>query len=403
MLDGEGTPQLEPHRGHWIDVDCRALEHNMSVFKSLLSDSTELMAVVKANGYGHGLSVVAPVFSRHASWLGVHSGAELCDLRRLGIVAPTLVMGFVLPNDIAEFGAQTHVLVSCSEVLEWLGEHAQRTGVRCPVHLKVDTGTHRQGFTVENLPAQIRRAAQLGLSVVGVATHFANIEDTLEHHFAQQQIRVFESAVETVHLELGGPPVWIHAACSAAALLFRETDFNLARVGVSAYGHWPSRETRLSWLTQYGEGCPELRPALQWTARVGQLQQVPIGDTVGYGRTWRANRRTTLAIVPCGYSDGYSRVLGNRSRALVRGVPVPVVGRVCMNILMIDVTDVGDVEVGEEVVLIGHQNGAEITVEELAELAGTINYEFLARLAPSIPRYLRHGRDGSREFKGVQC
>ncbi len=391
MSSRRGLSGPIPPETHWIDVDGTALEHNLHVFRALLPDTVALMTVVKANAYGHGLAQTASTFARCSEWLGVHSAPEFRQIRELGVTCPVLVMGYVLPTGIQHFDSETHVLVSSSQVMEWLGDHRQRTGVRCPIHLKVDTGTHRQGFQESELPQQARRAAQLGLDVVGVATHFANIEDTLEHQFAQSQIGNFERAVALVDRELGERPPWIHAACSAAALLFREADFNLVRVGISAYGHWPSRETQLSWVMQHGGRHPELRPALQWTARVGQLQAVSAGDTVGYGRTWRATRPTTLAVVPCGYSDGYARALGNRARALVKGLPAPVVGRVCMNILMVDVTDVDDVQAGDEVVLIGRQDGARVSVEELAESAGTINYEFLARLAPSIPRYLRHG------------
>ena len=152
------------------------------------------------------------------------------------------------------------------------------------------------------------------------------------------------------------------------------------------YGHWPSRETRLSWTLEHGRDGLELRPVLSWRTCVGQLQPVAKGESVGYGRTWTALRETVLGVVPVGYSDGYPRALGNRSRVVVRGRPAPVVGRVCMNIFMVDVTDVPGVEVGDEVTLVGRNGEAVITVEELADLCGTINYEFLARLSPAIPR-----------------
>jgi alanine racemase len=152
------------------------------------------------------------------------------------------------------------------------------------------------------------------------------------------------------------------------------------------YGHWPSRETRLSWsLEHQGDGI-HLKPVLTWKAMVGQLQPVARDESVGYGRTWTARRPSQLAVIPVGYADGYSRALGNRSRVLIRGRSAPVVGRVCMNILMADVTDIPEVAIGEEAVLIGRQGEDEVQVEELASLSDTINYEFLARLSPSIPR-----------------
>jgi alanine racemase len=187
---------------------------------------------------------------------------------------------------------------------------------------------------------------------------------------------------------LGSDVPFVHAACSAASLLIRETDFNLARIGISMYGHWPSRETRLTWILDHGRNGVKLEPALSWRTVIGQFQHVATGETVGYGRTWRALRETRLAVLPVGYADGYPRALSNRARVLVGGRPVPVVGRVCMNMTMVDITDVRDVAVGDDVVLLGRQGDAAVTAEELAELSGTINYEFLARLSPTIPRFV---------------
>jgi alanine racemase len=221
---------------------------------------------------------------------------------------------------------------------------------------------------------------------VGVAGHFANIEDTIEHEFARTQLQNFHDALDVAKGAIGALPPFIHASCSAAALLFRETDFTLARVGISMYGHWPSRETRLSWNLEHKGGGLQLKPVLTWKAIVGQLQPVERDASVGYGRTWTARRPSQLAVIPVGYADGYSRALGNRARTLIRGRSAPIVGRVCMNILIADVTDIPEVSIGDEVVLIGQQGGDEIEVEELATLSDTINYEFLARLSPEIPR-----------------
>ena len=180
----------------------------------------------------------------------------------------------------------------------------------------------------------------------------------------------------------------VHSPIPAAALLFRRTDFSLVRVGISLYGHWPSRETQLSWILEHGRNDLKLEPVLTWKAVVGQIQEVKRGDTVGYGRSWRALRATRLAVVPVGYADGYPRALGNRARALVHGVAVPVVGRVCMNILMLDVTDIPGVSVADQVVLIGRDGNTTVTAEELAVHAETINYELLSRLSQATPRML---------------
>jgi len=355
----------------------------------VVGSGTAIAAVVKANAYGHGLDEVVRAVGGTVDWMAVHTAAEARAVRSAGFAGPVLVMGFVPEWELFDLDLDVHVLVSTVEVLDALAAYRDREGVALPVHLKIETGTHRQGVKPERVPDLVRAAAARRLDVVGIATHFANIEDTLNHEFALSQLERFREAVGVLRRELGEEPPFVHAACSAAALLFREADFTLVRTGISLYGHWPSRETRLSWLLEHGRSEEvALRPALTWKALVGQIQDVPAGGTVGYGRTWTALRPTRLAVLPVGYADGYPRAMGNRARVVANGAAVPVVGRVCMNITMADVTDVEGLGVGDEVVLLGRQGDAEVTAETLAELAGTINYELLARLSPETPRVL---------------
>ena len=376
----------DPTAAQWIEVDEEALIHNLELFRKIVGNGTDLLAVVKANAYGHGLSEVAPMVEKVADWCGVHTAGEARNLRSLGVKIPILVMGFVPPSELHDLDCDVHLLVSSLSSLEWLATYRQKSGVSLPAHIKIDIGTKRQGISSDVLPEMFKVASERGVEIVGVASHFANIEDTIEHDFARIQLQRFEDALAVVRRECGELPRFIHASCSAAALLFRETDFTLARVGISMYGHWPSRETRLSWSMTHQEDGMHLRPVLAWKALVGQLQPVARDESVGYGRTWTASRSSQLAVIPVGYADGYSRALGNRSRVLIRGRSAPVVGRVCMNILMADVTDIEGVSIGDEVVLIGRQGEEEVPVEDLAALSDTINYEFLARLSPSIPR-----------------
>ena len=374
-----------------IDLSAVALRHNLRLFRELLDGETLLAAVVKANAYGHGLDQIAPLAAKTADWLAVHSASEARRIREIGIKVPVLVMGYVPLRELHDLDSDVHVFVSTEEVLRWLGEYRRKSGVSLPVHLKIDTGTKRQGFSAEDVPRACSVAGSEGLEVVGVATHFANIEDTLNHDFARRQLDLFHDAVATATRALDDEPPYIHAACSAAALLFPETDFTLARIGISMYGHWPSRETELTWILDHGRDGLRLEPVLSWRTVVGQIRRVEKGETVGYGRTWTALRTTKLAVLPIGYADGYGRCLGNRARVVIAGRFAPIVGRVCMNICMVDVTDLPEVGVGDEVILVGRQHGAEVTVEELAELCGTINYEFLARLSPEIPRTVVDG------------
>lgn len=376
----------DPRPLQHIELDGGALDHNLRLFREILSPETALLAVVKANAYGHGISEIAPRAAGIAQWLGVHSAVEARQLRSLGLTTPILVLGFVPPSEFRDLDQDMHLVISSAEALRWVGVYRQRSGISLPVHLKVDIGTKRQGMSVADLPALVVDAGKAGIEVVGVAGHFANIEDTIEHEFARAQLEIFHDALDVAKSAIGALPPFIHASCSAAALLFRETDFTLARVGISMYGHWPSRETRLSWALEHKGGGLQLKPVLTWKTIVGQLQPVEMDASVGYGRTWTARRPSQLAIIPVGYADGYSRALGNRARTLIRGRSAPIVGRVCMNILIADVTDIPEVSIGDEVVLIGQQGGDEIEVEELATLSDTINYEFLARLSPEIPR-----------------
>jgi len=376
----------DPRAGQWIEIDGNSLTHNLELFRKTIGKDASLLAVVKANAYGHGLLEIVPKAAEVAEWFGVHTAEEARQIRRLGSNVPILIMGFVPPSELYDLDCNHHLVVSSSQSLEWIASYRQRTGVRLPIHIKVDTGAKRQGVSVDALPKLFDSASQQSIDVVGVASHFANIEDTIEHEFARVQLQRFREALEVVQRELKELPPYIHASCSAAALLFRETDFTLARVGISMYGHWPSRETRLSWSMQHQGDGVNLHPVLTWKTLVGQFQLVDRGESVGYGRTWTARRPSQLAVIPVGYADGYSRSLGNRGRVLIRGRSASVVGRVCMNILMADVTDIPDVSVGDEVVLIGRQGEEEVQVEELASLSETINYEFLARLSPAITR-----------------
>jgi len=376
----------DPRSVQWIEIDGKALTHNLELFRKTIGEEASLLAVVKANAYGHGLVEVAPRAAEVADWLGVHTAEEARQIRRLGLKIPILIMGFVPPSEFYDLDSSHHVVISSLQSLEWIASYRQRTGVALPVHIKVDTGTKRQGISADALPKLFSVASQQTIDVIGVASHFANIEDTIEHEFARIQLQRFDEALEIVRRELGELPPYIHASCSAAALLFRETDFTLARVGISMYGHWPSRETRLSWSMEHQGDGVNLQPVLTWKTLVGQIQPVARDESVGYGRTWTARRPSQLAVIPVGYADGYSRALGNRGRVLIQGRSAPIVGRVCMNILMADVTDIPGVSIGDEVVLIGRQGDDEVPVEELASLSDTINYEFLARLSPAISR-----------------
>ncbi len=370
----------------WIEISRAALESNLRAFRNVIAAPTQLMAVVKANAYGHGLEAIAPLVAAQADWLGVNAIDEALAVARLGIRKPVCILGFTLPGDagaIVEHGFRQ--VVYRDDVVDALSSAAHATGRAARVHLKVETGTNRQGIPLGELRAFVTRIRALpGIEVEGISTHFANIEDTLDRSFAQAQKSRFDEAMRILE-GAGVRPPHIHAAATAGALLFPETHFTMVRVGVGMYGIWPSRETRVA-ARERGKQIA-LDPPMTWKCRIAQIKHVNPGDYVGYGLTFQVSRPLRLAVLPVGYYDGYDRKLSNSGRVLVRGQYAAVVGRVAMNMTMVDVTDSG-ADVGDDVVLLGHQGEAEIRAEELAERIGTIPYEVVSRINPLIPRIL---------------
>ena len=370
----------------WIEIDAERLSANIRAFRNLLTPATTLMVVVKANAYGHGLRAVTPLIAEQADWLGVNSVDEALEITGLGIQKPIAILGHTSPGqleDVVHHGYR-QVLYRL-DVAQALSQSAEKLATTCKVHLKIETGTNRQGVAPQQLEEFVGALRKLPrLEIEGVYTHFANIEDTLDPSFARAQSRRFQEALSTL-ARAGVIPRHVHAMATAGALLYPELSFTMARVGIGAYGIWPSRETQLA-ARERGR-LINLAPTLTWKTRVIQLKEVNTGDYVGYGLTYQARRPMRLAVLPIGYYDGYDRKLSNSGRALIHGQPVPIVGRVAMNMTMADVTDV-EAEIDDEVVLLGRQEPAEIRGEELAEKIGTIPYEVLARLNPLTPRIL---------------
>jgi alanine racemase len=370
----------------WIEIDASRLRSNIDAFRSAAGSGTSIMAVVKANAYGHGLEAVAPVAAERADWLGVNCIDEALTTTRLGIKKPVAILGHTpleQLDDVATNGYR-QVLYRL-DVARALSEAARKHRTSARVHLKIETGTNRQGIRLSDLPGFIGELARLpGIDVEGAYTHFANIEDTLDPSFAESQVRKFKEALGILE-RAGIRPAQIHASATAGTLLYPEMAFSMVRVGIGQYGIWPSRETQLA-ARERGKK-PSLAPVLTWKTRVAQVKEVQAGDYVGYGLTYRTSRPMKLVVLPIGYYDGYDRKLSNSGRALVHGQPASVIGRVAMNMTMLDVTDIG-ADLDDEVVLIGRQGDAEIRVEELAEKTGSIPYEVLARINPLISRVL---------------
>ncbi|MFT5783612.1 MAG: alanine racemase [Candidatus Krumholzibacteriia bacterium] len=367
-----------------ILIDRSALIHNIGVFRSLVAQPTRVMAVVKANAYGHGLLLAAEAFlAGGADLLGVHGLSEARDLRDGGITADIIVLGPLQGSEAVQ--ANKLCLEITVPSVELLSDLARQPEFPSRIHLKVDTGVNRQGLRPEEWPqARAILAAHSGLQLVGVSSHFADIEDTTHHEFAERQMSLFESFVATLKAD-GYQDLQVHMTCSAATLVWDRTHADITRVGVSAYGIWPSRETLVS-VRQRSRQEVALRPAMTWQVKVSQVRNVPVGETVSYGRRWKAMTDSKIAVLPVGYSDGWPRSLGGRAHVLIGGRRAPLVGRVCMNLCMVDVTQIPGVQAGDAAVLLGSQGEEVITAEMLAEELGTIPYEILTLPGPSWTR-----------------
>ena len=397
-------PPLQPNT--WIDVDRSALAHNIGVLRGAsqrAGGEPVLCAMVKGNAYGHGLLVAShALLEAGVHWLAVHDIFEVRALRSAGVTAPIYVVGY-LPPEQARVAVQldARFVLYDAQVLEAAADQARAQGVVARVHVKIETGNNRQGLRHDAALALCRQVAKTpGAQLEGLATHFADIEDTTDHRFANSQLERFRQTVDAIHADLGlGERLLVHASNSAALLLWPNVVGKMARFGIAAYGLWPSKETWLSacQLGQAGQKSSvpvELRPALTWKTVIAQIHDVPAGEYVGYGRTWRAVRATRVAVLPIGYYDGYDRGLSNIGKVLVGGMRAPVIGRVAMNMTMIDVTDSVTAEVGSEVVLLGSQptpdgnDGDQVSADEMAGWLGTIHYEVVTRIAEHIERRL---------------
>lgn len=373
----------------WIDLDGDAPDWNVRQLRRCAGVEVLFCAVVKSNAYGHGVREISGLLPS-ADWLAVNSLEEGLELRGFGEARPVLVLGHVPLERAGEaIEADLRLTVYNRESLDALSRAASG-GRNAFVHLKIETGTGRQGvLPAEALSFAKYAASRPGISLEGVSTHFANIEDTLNHGYAESQLRIFRAVIDDLSAEGIRPPI-VHSACTAASILFPETHYRMVRAGIGVYGMWPSRETWLSASTS-GRQVPELHPVLSWKTRIVQIKDLPEGSFVGYGCSYRTTRSSRIAVLPVGYADGYDRALGNSAHVLIRGRRAPVVGRICMNLTMVDVTDVDSPELEDEVTLLGRDGGECITAETLASWAGTINYEIVTRISPLLPRLVKRG------------
>lgn len=367
-------------RPTWAEINLKAAAHNMREIRRVTNPESKICAVVKANGYGHGAVEISRVaLENGADYLAVAVLDEAIQLRAAGIKVPILILGYT-PDELAKDVIQYEITQTILnvEMAQVFSRAAGQLGQTAKIHIKIDTGMSRIGFLPgEKTIEDIREIAGLpNLLVEGIFTHFAD-SDTTDKSFTHQQLKTFLEIVS--ELERVGVKIPIHHAANSAAIIdLPESHLDMVRLGIALYGLYPSEEVQKEKI--------KLIPVMSLKARVVQVKTVPPGSSVSYGRTWYAQRETTVASLPLGYADGFTRLLSSKGELLIHGQRAGIIGRVCMDQCMADVTAIPGVKVGDEAVLFGLQAGAALPVEELAAKIGTINYEVVCMLSERVPR-----------------
>ena len=370
------TQPSDVHPMKWADIDAAALRDNAATFAAAMGTGVAVMAMVKADAYGHGVVTAVRAFREGgATWFGVALPGEALELRRAGIDAPVLVVGWAHPDaHRAMIDAGVDLTIADEESLPAIRAAAERAGRPARVHLKVDTGMNRQGVRPEHVPALLAQlvAADPHLHLAGVFTHFADA-DAADPAPTERQHEGFLAVLDAVRDVR--PEVLVHCANSAAALRFPHMRHGAVRPGIALYGYLPDH-------------CPPLavRPAMTVSAVVTHVKTVRAGETVGYGRTWTASRDTRVATVAAGYADGVHRAQSNRGSVLADGVRCPIVGVVSMDQLTVDVSAAHGVQVGDAVIIFGGQGEQRLGADEVAAVEGSISYEVLCAVSARVPR-----------------
>jgi alanine racemase len=376
------------HRATVAEIHLSNLRHNVQALRSLLKPNVQLMAVVKANAYGHGaLPCTQAVLDAGADTLGVGIISEGIELREQGIQAPIQILVGIFPDEIDDLIHHNLTTTLHSRSLaESLSQRAGQLGKEVGIHIKVDTGMGRLGITPDHLPELVELITNLkNIRIESIFTHFSSADDA-DPDFTQNQIARFQSALDQLKKAKFHIPL-AHCANSAALLQFPESQFDLVRPGICLYGALPTPAlaTAVESITHQNKNF-SLLPVMQWKTRILTINSLPKGSPVSYGQKFVTQRDSRIATLPVGYADGLERLLTNRMQVLVSGRKVPQVGTICMDMCMVDVTDITEAREGDEVVLFGQQGKESITADEMAAQAETISYEILCGVGKRVPR-----------------
>jgi alanine racemase len=367
----------------WIEIDKKSVLNNLKSFRGLVGDGVKIMSVVKSNAYGHGLWDFSNTImkDKNLDWFGVDSVVEGLTLRKEGVKKPILVLGYVLPEmlKIAQENDLSIAVSSMETIKEIL-----RTKFRgkLKIHLKLDTGMHRHGFNrfqkTEVLSAL--RGVLSKVEIEGIFTHFASAKDPSDRNYTNGQIREFTEWVNFLSKELNIHPIR-HASATGGSLIYENARFDMIRVGIGMYGLWPSEESK-----KYKSRTIKISPVLSWKTIVAEIKMIKKGEGVGYDLSERVNKDTKIAILPIGYWHGFPRGLSRVGCVYIGGVACKVLGNVCMDIIMVDVSMVPGIRVGDEVEIIGRSDKSKNSLLNMAKLANMSIYELVTRINPLIKR-----------------
>ncbi len=383
------------HRATFAEINLKAFKHNLQNLKTItepatgLSPATGIMAVIKADAYGHGaLPCAKAAVDSGVDYLGVGIIEEGIELRKNGVTDPILILGSIFPDEAADLVRHDLATILCTPHLaETLAKEAEKQGKTVNVHIKVDTGMNRLGVLPENLLPLIKTINNLpNLKLEGLSTHFSSADDE-DTSITTQQMELFQKTLSELQKAGVTMPPLTHLANTSALLRFPESRSKMVRPGLILYGALPSPV--LNPVVQeicQKENLENFQPVMQWKSRIILLKSVQKGQPLSYSRKHFTQKNSLIATLPIGYADGLNRNLSNNMDVLIRGKRAPQVGTICMDMILIDVTEVPDVQMGDEVVIFGKQGEEEILVEELAKKSNTIPYEILCNVGKRVPR-----------------
>ncbi|MFC4740406.1 alanine racemase [Flavobacterium ponti] len=378
------------HRNSIIEINQKAYQNNLAFLKKMLGKKVIFSSVVKGNAYGHGIKeFVTMAYQNGVNHFSVFDVEEAkIVFETLGNNATIMIMGFVadddlhwvIENEIQFFVFERYRLASATKTAKKLKRKAK-------IHIEIETGMNRTGFAkreLANLSKYLIKESK-HLDFVGICTHYAGAESISNYMRVESQIKKFNEAIEIFKFYRIEPKIK-HTACSAASMMFPETQMDLVRIGILQYGLWPSPEVLVTYLNTKKKKIDPLQRVISWKSEIMNVKRVKSGEFIGYGTSYMAKENMKIATIPLGYSHGYSRSLSNQGRVLIDGKRCAVIGTINMNMLTIDVSEIDHIKKGDEVVIIGNQGDLSITVASFGEINNVLNYEFLSRISKTIPR-----------------